>query len=86
MKMIWPWKKYEVCDGETCSLEPSDEAKQALEDSFLIKETADLRWRRVDEAVDRAVAADKLVRSQREQNHLREIVFAALHKDIRGHA
>jgi hypothetical protein len=57
---------------------------QALEDSQLIRETADLRWRRVDAAVERAESAAALIRSQRDQNHLREIVTKALHGDRYG--
>lgn len=82
---IWPWsRKTEDCSGGACVIAPSEEARQALEDSVLIKETAEYRWRRVDEAVDRAVAADQMVRSQRDQNHLGEIAWKALHAKFGG--
>lgn len=82
---LWPWsKKTTYCPEEVCDTGPSAEAVQALEDSKLIRETADLRWKRVDETVERAMNADRMVRHQRDQNHLGEIAWHALHAKYGG--
>jgi hypothetical protein len=57
----------------------SAESFQAVEDSRLILEVARDRWKRVDEAADRAAHANIQMRSQRDQNHFAEIFALHLH-------
>lgn len=64
---------------DDCATPAEDKSMEALQDSQLVLETAQLRWQRVDAAADRAAKANAKVRSQREQNHLAEIVYTALH-------
>lgn len=69
--MTWAWwRRKPPCD--------TADSRKAVEDSRRSLEASRERWPRVEAVADRAEQARRKVASQRDQNHLAEIMKAAL--------